>query len=90
MKREFVQVRPNNGFLIHAVPADTKCVGFKGWFSAVRPICGKIRNMNAQRFYSLPFLSHKGAQVPFTADTLRTADKAICIKCATRVAQATE
>lgn len=58
MSQEFVQVRPDNGYLIHAVPASAKAVempnGIERW-SRHGPICHKIQTRDAQRLPNLSF-----------------------------------
>lgn len=95
MKREFIQVKPGNGYLIHAVPADVERLNlgtYKAFWANGRVLCGGIKTLNAQRLPNLNIQFDRtvplyGSQaLPFTADMLLTADRPICITCAKRVA----
>lgn len=96
MTKEFVQVRPDNGYLIHAVPASAEPMYHnQPRWSRHGAICGKIMTRDARRLPSLAFMfdlekmrQGEFVRLPFTATMLQTADKAICITCAKRVAWA--
>lgn len=99
MTKEFVQVRPDNGYLIHAVPASAEALtignsDIQRW-SKHGTICHKIQTLDAQRYPNLSFQFDREklkqleyVRLPFTATMLQTADKPICITCAKRVAWA--
>lgn len=89
MTREFVQVKPDNGYLIHAVPADAEAyqtsIGTERW-SKKGVLCRKIQGRDAQRFPSLTFLRDKnGNKLPFTATMWNEAEVPVCKVCASRV-----
>lgn len=88
MTREFVQVRPANGFLIHAVDANQEGSGRMFQYSMTRPICGKVQVRDAQRLPNLLFQKNaERLRKPFTGTMLQTTTKPVCLKCAERVAQ---
>lgn len=92
MTREFVQVRPDNGYLIHAVPADSEAyhtASNRPRWSKKGVLCRKIQGRDAQRFPNLTFLlNQEGERMPFDAFLLNITDRPVCKTCAQRVAWA--
>jgi len=96
--KEFIQVRPGNGYLIHAVPADAERLdlgAFKAFWVNGRVLCGKIKTYDAQRMPNLKIQFDRtvplyGAKpLPFTLEELRREDMPpFCTKCSDRVMQA--
>jgi len=92
VKREFLQVRSDQGYLIHAVDARGERSGLFKQYIGGRPICGKITGrVNGFSTLRLQFpttMQYKDP-LPFTADTpVTNSNRPACEKCATRVMQA--
>jgi hypothetical protein len=92
--KEFVQVRPDNGYLIHAVPADSEAyhtASNQPRWSKKGVICRKIQGRDAQRFPSLTFRLRDGERIPFTREELQRDDMPqFCTTCSDRVLPAIE
>lgn len=90
MKQIYLQARSDHGYLIHAINEKASRSGLHEQYINGRPICGKVAG-RANGFSTMR-LVYPGWEdrIPevFTAAMLQTADKPICVKCATRVAQA--
>jgi len=86
---EFVQVRPDNGYLIHAVSADAEAfhtASNQPRWSMKGVLCRKIQGRDAQRFPNLTFLLRDGERIPFTQEELQRAGMPpFCTTCSDRV-----
>lgn len=100
MTKEFVQVRPDNGYLIHAVPASAEAIEMfngKPRWSRHGTICHKIQTRDAQRLPSLSFQFDREkwtlgeyVRLPFDQAFILSDDApAFCKTCSQRVLWAT-
>lgn len=91
MRQDFVQVKPDNGYLIHAVRADAPDMEDFGRFSyrwsKHGPICRKIQVRDAQRLPNLSFqFDENRNKKPFDeAFVLETSETKLCKYCTARV-----
>lgn len=101
MTKEFVQVRPDNGYLIHAVPASAEALtignrDIQRW-SKHGTICHKIQTLDAQRYPNLSFQFDREklkqceyVRLPFDQAFILNDDVLKCKTCAQRVLWASE
>lgn len=95
MKREFLQVRSDHGYLIHAVDARGQRSGLFNQYIGGRPICGKITGrVNGFSTLRLQFPTTMQYKEPLAfipeEVTARPVTEPACQKCVTRVLQDNE
>jgi hypothetical protein len=90
----FLQVVPDNGYIIHAVPADRQRAGFNEQFAFGPPVCRRIRGRDGQAFPNLrvqfkDYANDKTAVKPFSRNPedfdINRSSRRICSHCAKHI-----